>query len=157
MNSVSATPAPPAAPSGMQTSACELSAGVPAEFELKMTVFGSHVSAWGSGRPPGGTLEMVTAPQAEAANRHAPLDWRAMAANEFVDVLVVHDVAQPAAYPTWMRPVLSIVMSMKSSRLRSAHEPPSVPARLMQPPCTLNEGVASYDVQLPPPSYVTAT
>src|SRR5919197_5126309 len=53
-----------------------------------------------------------------------------------------------------MRPVLPMVASMKSSRLRQVFEPP--PSQ-MQPRCTGSLGVASTVVQVAPRSYVVAT
>src|SRR3954468_19305802 len=61
---------------------------------------------------------------------------------------------QPSAKPTSTCPVLSSVMSLKSSRLRQGLLPPEFQ---MQPRCTGSLGVASTVVQVLPRSYVVAT
>src|SRR4051794_14029372 len=56
---------------------------------------------------------------------------------------------QPSAYPTSMRPCLSTVMSLKSSRLRDISAPP---ASQIGPRCTGSFGVALTRCQVEPAS-----
>src|ERR1700716_700016 len=67
---------------------------------------------------------------------------------------VTQEPVQPSAYPTRTRPVLSTVMSLKSSRLREGWLPPPFH---MQPRCTGSEDVVSTVVQVRPVLYVKAT
>src|SRR4051812_11794888 len=61
---------------------------------------------------------------------------------------------QPSVYATSTRPDLSMVASLKSSRLRQALEPPPFQ---MQPRWTGLLGAPLYVFQCLPPSYVSAT
>src|SRR5437868_10089026 len=67
---------------------------------------------------------------------------------------LTQEPVHPSAKPIRTRPMRSVVMSLKSSRLRHALLPPPFQ---MQPRCTGSEGVTSVVVQFFPPSYVIDT
>lgn len=68
--------------------------------------------------------------------------------------MVTQAAVQPSANPTRTRPWLSIVASMKSSRLRSL--PHVVPPVQIEPRWTGSVPVALEVFQVLPPSYVEA-